>query len=275
MASHLAPWIVVIGRLGQATKGVVYLSLSMLAAQAVWAGGGKTGGSRGAISAIAEQPFGRVLLFIVAGGLACYVLWRLVDAFGPDGRETDAKGLALRARSFAIALIYSGLTAAAVRTLMGNSSGKGGGDSAAQDWTARVLAQPFGSTLVVIAGAAVILGGLYKGWRAYAGKFEKKLDLSDLLSSHAKVAPAHLPFWTQRAQFHLPAGRRFLDASRPAIERGQSAWPERRSASRAGATLRPLAFRHRRRGFGRLRALFPHQSSLGSLGLGVGAGFLV
>ncbi len=202
MASHLAPWIIVIGRLGQATKGVVYLSLSMLAAQAVWAGGGKTGGSRGAISAIAEQPFGRVLLFIVAGGLACYVLWRLVDAFGPDGRETDAKGLALRARSFAIALIYSGLTAAAVRTLMGNSSGKGGGDSAAQDWTARVLAQPFGSTLVVIAGAAVILGGLYKGWRAYAGKFEKKLDLSDLSQAAQK--------WLLRVCFFGLSARSFI-----------------------------------------------------------------
>ncbi len=180
MPPALSSWLTFLGRLGQFAKGVVYICVGLLAAQVVWAGGGQASGSRAAIRTIAQQPFGRVLLFVLIGGLACYVLWRFLEVFlDVERRGTDLKGIALRARAFIIAGIYSGITYGAIKTLLGQAGGKGG-DGSAQDWTARAMSQPFGATLVVLIGLAIIGGGLYKVWGAFSRKFEKKLQLAEL-----------------------------------------------------------------------------------------------
>ena len=66
---------------------------------------------------------------------------------------------------------------AAVGLILGSSSG-GSGGGGAQDWTARLMAQPFGRWLVGIVGAIVIAVGLYQFYRAYSAKFKEKLMLS-------------------------------------------------------------------------------------------------
>ncbi len=185
MPASLPSWVTYLGRLGQAAKGLVYLCVGLLAAEVAWAGHGDAGGSRAAIRTLADQPFGRVLLLVLISGLASYVLWRLLAAvFDLEDRGHDLKGLAARARSLIIGFIYGGITFGAIKTLLGNAA-RGDGNSSAQDWTARALAQPFGATLVVLIGVAVIAAGFYKGWRAFTGKLEKKLDL-DRVSTRAR-----------------------------------------------------------------------------------------
>ena len=73
-------WVAKFGRVGYAAKGVVYIIVGVLAAQAAFGGGGATTGSRGAIRSIADEPFGQVLLVLTALGLAGYAVWRLVMA---------------------------------------------------------------------------------------------------------------------------------------------------------------------------------------------------
>lgn len=182
---ELPSWITYVGRIGHAAKGLVYLTVGLLAAQVAWIGHGRTGGARAALRFIAHQPFGRVLLVILVGGLVCYAIWRLLEAFADvERRGTDAKGLAMRARSLVIAIIYGGITLGAVKILLGGSS-QGGGDGPAKDWTARLLGQPFGAVLVILIGAGILAAGAYKVWSAFQKKFEKKLGLSEL------SAPAH------------------------------------------------------------------------------------
>lgn len=186
VAHELPAWITHVGRLGQAAKGLVYITVGLLAAQVAWLGYGQTGGSRAALRFIAHQPFGQVLLGIVIAGLACNVVWRLLETFTDvEGRGMDAKGLALRARSLFIAVIYGSIIAGAVKILRGSSSG-GGGDGAAHDWTARILAQPFGAALAVLIGLSVVMGGAYKAWSAYQRKFEKKIRLTELSTNARK-----------------------------------------------------------------------------------------
>ena len=60
----------IVGRIGYATKGVVYMIVGGLAVAAAWGAGGSTTGSKGAISEIGSQPYGQVLLWVVAVGLA-------------------------------------------------------------------------------------------------------------------------------------------------------------------------------------------------------------
>ena len=72
-------------------------------------------------------------------------------------------------------LTYGGLAASGVQLMLGSSSG-GGGQT--QDWTARLMAQPFGRWLVGLAGAIVIGVGLYQFYQSYTAKFREKLNLS-------------------------------------------------------------------------------------------------
>lgn len=178
-------WVERLARFGYAAKGVVYGIVGLLAAQAAFGPGGKTTDTQGALQTIVNQPFGKVLLGAVAIGLLGYVLWRFVQAIkDPEHKGTDAKGLAQRL-GFAInGLIYASLAFSAVRIVLG--SGSGSNSNSTQDWTARLLAQPFGQWLVGTIGAFVIGLGFYQFYQAYSTKFRKELNLTQLSDTGQK-----------------------------------------------------------------------------------------
>ena len=59
-------WIVTLGRLGYAVKGIVYITVGFLAFQAALGLGGGTTDVRGALRAIRHAPLGTVGLLSVA-----------------------------------------------------------------------------------------------------------------------------------------------------------------------------------------------------------------
>jgi Domain of Unknown Function (DUF1206) len=73
-------WMSRLARLGYATKGVVYLIIGGLAAQLAIGHGGSTTDQHGALQTIYSQPFGPVLLGIVALGLIAYGVYSFVEA---------------------------------------------------------------------------------------------------------------------------------------------------------------------------------------------------
>ncbi len=54
-------WLVRLGRLGYAVKGIVYMVVGFLATKAAMGLGGETTDSRGALQKIGSEPFGEVL----------------------------------------------------------------------------------------------------------------------------------------------------------------------------------------------------------------------
>lgn len=180
-------WVERLARFGYGTKGVVYAIIGILAVMAAFGAGGKTTGSKGAIRTIAAQPFGQILLILVAIGLLGYVIWRFVQAIkDPANKGTDAKGILTRIGYAINGFGYAGLALYAANLALGSGGGGGGGNSR-QDWTARLLAQPFGRWLVGIIGLLVIGLGIYKIYKAYKIKFRKKLNLRELNLSQEKV----------------------------------------------------------------------------------------
>ena len=172
-------WVEKLARLGYATKGAVYGLIGVLAVMAAFSSGGKTTDTQGALHTIARQPFGQILLAVVAVGLIGYALWRIIEAWkDPEHKGDDAKGIATRAGYLFSGLVYGALAFNAA--LLAFGSGGGGGGNSKQDWTARVMQQPFGRWLVSIAGAIIIGIGLYKIYLAYKVKFRKKLNLREL-----------------------------------------------------------------------------------------------
>lgn len=176
-------WIEPLARFGYAAKGVVYSIIGIIAALAAVQSGSDTAGSRGALVAILYQPFGRVLLALVAVGLAGHAMWRFVQAIkDTENKGTDAKGIARRIFFAIVGFIYAGLTIFAVRLIFSDSPGGSGGGQgqASQEWTAALMAQPFGQWLVGAVGAGLIGAGIYQFYKAYSKKFREKLNTGEM-----------------------------------------------------------------------------------------------
>ncbi len=187
-ADEVSPWVMRLGRLGYATKGIVYAIVGVLAAQAAFGTGGRTTGSSGALQEIVSQPFGRWLLGIVAVGLVGYALWRLVQAaMDTERKGSDAKGIGARLSYAVSGVIYGGLAWTAIQIVMGTGGGSSG-DSSTQHWTAQLMAQPFGRWLVALVGIGVIGFGLYQIYKGISGKFRKKLALPSMSDREEKAA---------------------------------------------------------------------------------------
>ena len=178
--------IVWLARSGYAARGVVYLIVGWLAVLAAL-GTGQATDSKGALLKILQQPFGEVLLGLVALGLLGYALWRLVQAwYDPDGHGNDAKAMAIRGGLVVSAITHLLLAFFALSLIFG--WGTGGGDNGTQDWTAWLLQQPFGRWLVGLIGAAVIGAGIAHIVKGYKAKFEKYLLIDrDLLDKTSPV----------------------------------------------------------------------------------------
>ena len=190
MTTHLtknknpSSWVERLARFGYAAKGVVYGIVGLLAAQAAFGTGGKTTDTQGALQEIVTQPFGKVLLGIVAIGLFGYVLWQFVQAIkDPENKGTDAKGILQRIGYGISGVIYASLALSAIRIILGSG---GGNSNSTQDWTARLLSQPFGQWLVGTVGAFIIGLGFYQFYKAFTTKFRKKLNLSQLSDTEQK-----------------------------------------------------------------------------------------
>ena len=173
-------WIIPVARIGFATKGIIFVCMGLFSALAIFQGKGQATESRDIIQTIAQQPFARILLVVLIAGLGCHVLWRLLEAFVPPNKKgLDWKSVLSRVRSLFAGVIYGGITAAAIKTLLGASAGQKSDDSA-RSWTASLMSTPFGPWLICLVGGGIIGYGLYKWFRIYQGSFEKKLKLTKL-----------------------------------------------------------------------------------------------
>ena len=176
-----------LARFGYVAKGFVYAAIGVLALLAAFSAGGKTTDTSGALQTISNQPFGQILLALIAVGLVGYAIWRLIEAFNdPDNKGSDAKGIFSRLGYALSGLAYLGVAFNAALLAFGSSSGSSGGSSSKQDWTATVMQQPFGRWLVGIGGALVIGIGFYRIYQAYKTKFRKKLNMSELNAKQEK-----------------------------------------------------------------------------------------
>ncbi len=156
-----------LARAGFVARGAVYVVIGILAIKLALGSGSANPSQQGALKAVAAQPFGKVLVILIAIGLAGYALWRLVRAVlghGPGGAD---RGLD-RVAALVSGVVYSVLCALAVEILLGAGAGTSGNAKGA---TAGVLGWPAGTWLVGIAGAVLVGVGLYQGYRAVCKDF--------------------------------------------------------------------------------------------------------
>lgn len=161
-------WVRRLARLGFAARGTLHITVGALALLAALGLGGDVTGNQGALEHLAQQPFGSVLIGLVALGLAGYALWQFACAVigdaGPNGRSP-----LIRAGHAVNGVLQASLSVAAFHVLTGS-----GGDQK-QTWTARLLAEPLGAVVVGAVGVTVIGFGLYQFYQAATAKFLEKV----------------------------------------------------------------------------------------------------
>lgn len=178
-------WVERLARWGYATKGIVYGLIGMLALMAAFGLGGQTTDTNGALQTISRQPFGKFLLILITIGLLGYALWRLVESFlDAEHKGTDAKGIFTRIGYAISGLIYAGLAFTAAKLVIGAGTGN---SNSQQDWTARILQQPWGQWLIGTIGALIIGMAFYMLYKAYKTKFQRELDLRELDAKEERV----------------------------------------------------------------------------------------
>ncbi|AXR04927.1 DUF1206 domain-containing protein [Salinimonas sediminis] len=162
---------------GYAAKTVVYCLLGLLIiGTAIGTFQAKTPSQKSVFVSIVQQPFGQILLGAVIIGMACYVLWRLTQAFfNADNLDShSAKDIVMRIFYFVSAVIYGFGTYLAIKVFQGvRSSGSG---SNSQQMSSNLMQETWGVWVVGICGALIIAFSFIQFKHAIKADFMDKFD---------------------------------------------------------------------------------------------------
>jgi hypothetical protein len=170
-------WIERTARVGLAARGLVYVLIGILAFQIAFVNRAKEADQQGAFQTLAQNGFGKAVLWLVILGFVGYGLWQASEAaWGHRTEHDDRKRTISRVESAVKAVIYLLLAVVAFRVVTGSSSGGQGGEQV----TAKALQLPGGQVLVALAGVVIVAAAVVLAWRGLRTKFEEHLDLSEL-----------------------------------------------------------------------------------------------
>src|SRR5688572_11247020 len=157
-------WLQKFFRFGLVSKGVVYCLLGILTTMAAVGLGKDKASKKDAFNFLYEQPFGKILLLLIAIGIFGFVMMRIFQTVkDTEDHGSDAKGLITRAGYGISALLYLSLGIYAIKLLI--SSADGGGDTR-QFVVSKILQFDKGEWIIGITGIVVMISG---GYQIYKG----------------------------------------------------------------------------------------------------------
>ncbi|GII78826.1 membrane protein [Sphaerisporangium rufum] len=162
-----------LARFGMACRGVLYALIGILALQIAFGGGGKEADKTGAVRAVAEQPFGTVILWLMAVGFLALAIWQATGALLGGGKIKD------RVEEGAHAVVYGLALGTILNFLLSGSTGSST-DKSSKDLTATVMEWPGGQFIVGLAGLAIIALGAYWIYKGAKKKFLEKLRTAEM-----------------------------------------------------------------------------------------------
>jgi hypothetical protein len=177
-------WTEKFARFGIVSKGVVYCLIGVLTTLAAIGLRGQKASKNEAFKVIYEQPFGKILLLIIAFGLFGYVTWRFFQSvYDIDYKGNDTKGKFVRIGYGFSAFVYFGLAVYALKLSLGNG---GTGDADSQQFiVSKVLSYPAGEWMIGIAALLTIGNGIRQIVKGVSGNFMKNVQLSH--SKHSDI----------------------------------------------------------------------------------------
>ena len=170
-----------LARLGYASEGLLYVIVGGTAALSAAHVGGRVRGTRGALDLLIAQPFGRIVVALVAAGLYGYILRRFVQVFVEPDAGVPPRPITrlLRRAGFALSgLAHLGIALAALRLVLGLAILGRDEPQAPRGWAAVLLVwRPLDGWLTLFVGLVVVGVAVFYFYRAVSRRFTMDLEL--------------------------------------------------------------------------------------------------
>lgn len=163
-------WLERAVRVGLVAYGLVHLLIAWLAVQLALGQQTAAASQQGALHELARQPFGSVLLWVVAVGLFALAVWQLTEAVWGHTREDGVKRALKRVGSAARAVVYAVIGYSALRIAVG-----AGSRSHSKAMTVQLMNAPFGRLLVAIVGIVILVVAAVHAKRGLTKSFTEDL----------------------------------------------------------------------------------------------------
>jgi Domain of Unknown Function (DUF1206) len=161
-----------LARVGFVVYGIIHFVIGVIALQLAWGSGGGQADQSGAMAALADNGFGKALLWAGAAGFAALTFWCLSEAIlgsrGPGG----SRQLGETVKFVGKAVLFIALGLLAVRFAVGAGGGGGSEESA----TETLLGLPGGRFIVGGLGVAIAVIGIYHVYKGVSRSFLDDLD---------------------------------------------------------------------------------------------------
>ncbi|HEY9566150.1 MAG TPA: DUF1206 domain-containing protein [Nocardioides sp.] len=176
-----------LARVGLLAFGVVHLVMGWLSIQLAIGDREGKADSNGAIQQLAEQPFGKALVWAIGIGMVLLALWQLVETVVGHRNLSGGKRLRKRLISLGKAVVYAAIAQSALRVAVGSRSSSQGDST--DSTSAKLMDLPLGQLIIgaVALGIATVAGYLIR--RGVLKTFLKDID-SD--GTDGKVGTAYV-----------------------------------------------------------------------------------
>lgn len=162
-------------RIGYGARGAVFLIVGVFALRTAIGAGGRPRGISDALRWLFEYPFGGILLWVLAFGLACFAGWRLMQGiFNADRLGSSLYDLLHRAVYVCNGLFYLGLAAATAGSTV--EFGWAQGDQSARDWTAWLMAKPLGRAAIALIAVCFVITAIGVGVAAFRKPYWRRIN---------------------------------------------------------------------------------------------------
>ncbi len=166
-------WAIPVMRTGYAGRALVYV---VVAGISLWSilHGGEGEGTSSALGQLERSTWGIPVLLAVFLGMACYAVWRLVDAaWDLECYGSDGEGIIARIGMCVTGIIHLAIGIGALLIVFTASGG--GGESSISKAVGVILGWPGGRWILLLAGVVTFAAGGYYGKKAYARDYRKHL----------------------------------------------------------------------------------------------------
>ncbi len=164
-----------VARAGYISKGTVYAVTGVLAFGAAAGLGSQSKGKLGVLEYLQNQPFGNIILGVLALGLLCYAFWRFFQSIqDPENIGTDVKAMGKRIGFFVSGLVYLGLAVFSAYKIF-----EGGGDSGQSSGSSMLPQESLPYIFYAIA-IGLAIKSVFQFVKAYKGEFLDKFHLDSL-----------------------------------------------------------------------------------------------
>ncbi|MCD6008117.1 MULTISPECIES: DUF1206 domain-containing protein [Halomonadaceae] len=175
----------IIARCGYVAKGVVYMIVGVLASLAAAGLGGSSVNTKQAITQLASQPFGGLMLALLSLGLLAYAVWRLLQALiDTENLGYGVRAIAARLGFLVSSGIYSGLALYSFNLLRNAATG----NTSPTGRTAELMSHPGGIYLVFAVGVVFFGVGVRQIVRAVKCSFLKNWHMREMNERQRKLA---------------------------------------------------------------------------------------